>query len=151
MPASTEVKPLPTLTLMLAPTEFNRDMTKDGWTLVEDVKNDIPNGVSILNLELVSFLNEGESSVNGEEMKKRSINLNVHHGQKLAELFLRNQSQIPKEWRQFYLAFPGTVWRDSYRSRRIPCLHWEDDQWVLSFYWLVNGWYSLARLVRFRG
>ena len=150
MPATTEVKGLPVLTLTLTSTGFDRDMTKKNWQLLEDIAADIPEGISTLNLELVPFLNDGESSVNGEEMKNRSKNLNAHHGQKLAELLLRNQSQIPKEWRQFYLAFPSTVWRISSGSRFVPCLRWDGGQWSLDFDWLGGGWGSGGRLVRFR-
>ena len=150
MPATTEVKELPVLTLTFTPTGFDRDMTKENWQLLEDVKGDIPEGASTLNLELIPFLNEGESSVNGEEMKNRSKDLKAHHGQKLAELLLRNQSQIPKEWRQFYLAFPGTVWQSSRGDRNVPYLGWLDGRWYLNFRWLDNDWRSLVRLVRFR-
>ena len=150
MPATTEVKELPVLTLTLAPTGFDRDMTKENWQLLEDVKGDIPEGISTLNLELIPFLNEGESSVNGEEMKNRSKDLKAHHGQKLAELLLRNQSQIPKEWRQFYLAFPGTVWRSPGGGRDVPGLGWVGGRWSLSFLWLGSDWRSVVRLVRFR-
>lgn len=125
-------------------------MTKEKWTLLEDVEGDIPEGVSTPNLELVEFLNEGESSVVGEEMKKRSVELNGHHGQKLAELLLRNQVQIPKEWRGKYLAFPGTVWQDPDGSRGVPCLDWSGDRWCLSFRWFDFGWGSDDRLVRLR-
>ena len=150
MPATTEVKELPVLTLTFTPTGFDRDMTKENWQLLEDVKGDIPEGISTLNLELIPFLNEGESSVNGEEMKNRSKDLKANHGQKLAELLLRNQSQIPKEWRQFYLAFPGTVWQSSRGDRNVPYLGWLDGRWYLNFRWLDNDWHSLVRLVRFR-
>ena len=54
---------------------------------------------------------------------------------------------IPPEFRQFYLTFPGTVWRDR-DGRRVPCLHWYGGRWYLDFCWLGGDWGSGDRLLR---
>lgn len=59
------------------------DKTQDGWKILEDVPfsgHFIP--------DIKEFLNTGESGVNGEEIKKRAIELNAHLGQKHAEYLL---------------------------------------------------------------
>src|SRR3989338_5239371 len=45
---------------------FVYDKTKDGWTLLEDVSE--PSEISISSLELVIFLNRGESYVSGDTL-----------------------------------------------------------------------------------
>lgn len=151
MPITIEMKGFLDPDLICDRSGFYRNMGENNWKLIEDTK-DIPVGVPAFNLELVEFLERREGiAIVGDEMKKRSKDLKAHHGQKLAELLLRNQSQIPKEWRQFNLAFPGTVWQKQDDHRLIiPYLSWFEGQWVLYFGWLGRGWNDRVRLVRFR-
>lgn len=135
---------------LVTPVEFDRNMTESNWKLIEDVKYSTDLKPTV-NLELVEFLvrARGEMAVIGDEMKSRSKDLNAHHGQRLAEILIRNQVQIPKEWRQFYLAFPGTVWQRHDDQRFIiPYLGWFEGKWVLYFGWLGRGWNDRVRLVR---
>ena len=124
---------------------FTRDMTQDGWTLVEDVPR---TEFSIPNLKPISFLKQGETYTSGEEMRSRAKNLDTNLGQHDAEYILEHESEIPKEWRQFYLVFPGTVWRTPRGDLLVPCLYWNGEGWYLRFYWLGDGWSSDGRLVR---
>ena len=120
---------------------FDQDMTKKGWTLESDAK--FQDGE--VTLELVSFLQEGESC-SGDEMVKRTQD-NVVLGQRHAEELLRNQDKIPEEWREYVLLFPGSVWRGSRDDRRVPYLLWDGDRWCLYFYWLVRGFDSNCRVI----
>ena len=146
----TGVSKLPILTLPATPTGFNRSLTKEDWTLIENVEANIPFRVSAFSLELIEFFERREGlAIVGDEMKKRSKALKAHHGQKLAELLLLNQSQIPREWRQFYIAFPATIWqRQDDRRLLIPYLGWFEGQWVLYFGGLERGWNDRVRLIR---
>ncbi len=127
---------------------FQFDMTKEGWTgPPEDVDSRIN---SVSNLELLSFLKPGESYVNGEVMKKRAEEQNANFGQLDAEWLLDHQSEIPKEFRKYYLVFPGTVWQDSSGRRYVAYLSWCDDGWYLVFDWLDCDWDSGSRLLSFR-
>lgn len=123
---------------------FKFDKTKDGWTKLEDVE---PRISSVKGLELLSFLKRGESYVNGEAMKRRAEEQKANFGQLDAEWLFEHQDQIPKEFRKYYLAFPGTVWQDPYGDRRVAYLYWSDDQWCLNFSWLGNVWNSDYRLL----
>ncbi len=128
---------------------FSRDMRKEGWTLPEPGPRRSIN--SIADLEPVSFLKKGENYINGEEMVQRARKeFNVNFGQEDAEWVLANQHLIPKEWRNYYLVFPGTVWRDRSGDRRVSCLDWGGGGWCLLFYWLDDGWGSDARVLRLR-
>lgn len=136
---------------------FAYDKTKDGWTLIEDC-GFVPAITSPSQLELVPFLHEGESYVNGEVMLQRArAELNANLGQKHAEYLLEHQSEIPKEFRKYYLVFTGTIWHYSWHysdgdDRGFPCLGWRSDKWCLRFSWCKGvSWDGHDRLVHLRG
>lgn len=127
---------------------FSRDMRERGWKPLEHTSRRI---TSVADLELVSFLKPGEDRINGEEMVRRARHeLNANLGQEDAEWLMEHQDQIPAEFRNFYLTFPGTVWQDSDGDRCVPCLYWYDGRWCLDFYWLEVDWISSVRLLRSR-
>lgn len=125
---------------------FVYDKTKDGWKLVSDLKYE----AGEMELELVEILKSGETSIRGDEMAKRAIELDANSGQKHAEFILKHQDLIPKEWRSSYITFPGTVWQDSDGDRYIPCLDWRGECWFLYFFWLESDWDSNDRILRLR-
>ncbi len=130
----------------LVPVPLKYDKTKDGWTRLEHVEF----YGQPFTPEMVEFLKQGESSVNGEVMKQRAKELNAHLGQGHAEYLLENQHLIPAEYRGNYLVFPGTVWQGSDGDRYVPYLSWDGGRWCLDFDWLGDGWDDDGRLVRLR-
>ena len=124
---------------------FLRDMAKEGWTLVEDVEGD---PLSADNLELVSFLRRREDHVSGETMRERAKKEKANLGQRQAEWLLEHQEEIPSDWQNYYLVFPGTVWQASGDDLGVPGLCWHGDGWYLSFGWLEDDWRFNDRLVR---
>ena len=123
---------------------FKRDMRKEGWTLLENAPHRLSSAISE-----ISFLKEGESSVGGEEMVRRArVELDANYGQEDAEWLLEHQDKISAELQKFYLVFPATVWQDRYGYRRVPCLYWDGDRWILDFCWLDRDFSSRGRLVR---
>ncbi len=125
---------------------FKYDKRKNGWKLLEHV----PRGLtSVSDLELVPFLKSGESSIRGEELVRRSrLELNTNYGQEDAEWLLEHESEIPAEFRPFYLVFTGTVWGDAFGRRSVAYLYFFGERWLLFFYWLGGGFLSVVRLVR---
>mgnify|MGYP001620111609 CR=1 FL=1 len=143
--------PFPKKAEAFTPVPLKYDKTKDGWTLVEDVPFYLSGqDGQPFTPDIVEFLKPGESYVNGEVMKRRAKELNAHLGQGHAEYLLEHQELIPKEWRDKFLVFPGTVWRDSVGDRYVPYLYCYGDRWYLSFGWLWYDWYSDDRLVCLR-
>lgn len=129
----------------IAPSAFLRDMKKEGWTLVEDVFNE---PLQVAQLKLVSFLKPDENYIEGEEMKKRAEKKNAALGQRQAEYLLEHQEEIPSEWRNYYLVFPGTIWRYRHGYLDVPCLRWYGVGWDLDFFRLGHGWDDCGRLLR---
>ncbi len=125
-----------------APLDY--DKTRDGWKYLSDTKE--PTGE--LALELVEFLKEGETFINGEELIKRAEEKHILLGQRHAEALLKNQGTIPEEWRRYYLVFPGSVLQIIPRgARRVPYLSWDGRRWCLLFHWFGNDFHSGGRLV----
>lgn len=124
---------------------FVYDKRKDGWELVEDVDF---SAVNPAGLELAPFLKAGENSIGGQEMVRRARELRANLGQRHAEYLLEHQSDIPAEFRKYYLVFTETIWRHPGGRLDVACLRWRGGQWVLSFRWLGRGWRSRGRLPR---
>jgi hypothetical protein len=126
---------------------FVHDMTKEGWTLLEDVGDPWP--ISNPPPDFVPFLRDSDGGyISGEEMATRAVSLNVNFGQRRAEYYLKHQDEIPECFQVCVLVFPGTVWRDRDGNRYVPYLYWFGERWHSSFYRLVYGFRSLCRLVR---
>lgn len=132
-------------TLHLIPT-FDRDMRKEGWTLEKDIEDK----EGEFTPELLNVFKEEEQSISGEELLKRAEEKDACLGQRHAEAMLRQQQTIPKEWRENYLVFPGTVWVASDGRRFVPYLSWHVCGWHLTGHWLVSHLHRCARLVRSR-
>jgi hypothetical protein len=140
-------------------TSFSRDMTREGWRLVDDVKNvreiSIPN-LSILPLprrnprEIVD--SDGGvyvrvAPVSGAKMRSFAKEKGADFGQRHAEYMLEHAKDIPRWWRRYAIIFPGTVWRDSERKLRVPRLWYEvtdfstgTGAWRLDFLPLAGNW-----------
>ena len=125
--------------------DFQYDKRKDGWELMEDVP--FP-GTGEATFVLAEFLKDDESAVRGDVMVARAKEMGGMTGQWHAEQLLTRENDIPEEWREFYLVFPGTVWRDPRGDHDIPCLRWNGDRWYLHWFWLVDCWDSDVRFVR---
>lgn len=118
----------------------------EDWELKEDVKT--PQGE--LELDIFEFLRPGEEYIKGETMRERAKELGAVLGERHARTLLERQDELPEEWREFYLVFPGTVWRYRDGFLLVPCLYWDGGRWDLVFGWLEGGWLSDARIVSLR-
>lgn len=124
------------------------DQTKSGWKLLEHTPRRI---TSVADIELVPFLREGEEWVEGEEMVRRArIEFDANLGQEDAEYILEHTAEIPAEFKDFYLVFPGTVWQDSDGYRHVSYLDSDGGRWYPDFLWIGDDWNSDGRLVRLR-
>lgn len=129
---------------------FTHDKTKDDWTLIDNDEGP-PRSVEPFDLHFSTFLKEGESYVNGEEMLLRSISSVPNHGplagQHQAEQLLEQQDKIPADLRGKYIVFLATKWRDQHGIRYVPYLCWNGYRWKLDFNWLAYVDWSANDLV----
>ncbi len=125
-------------------TPLARDMRKAGWKLESNVEYQ----AGEIALELAEFLKSGEHYVKGMVLTERAKAMGANLGQKHAEALLENQQMISKEWRDYYLVFPGTVWLHRVARRLVPCLGWIGCEWVLCFSWLDFDFRSFDRVLR---
>lgn len=121
------------------------DLIPEEWTVVEDVA---PSAFDISKLKPVSFLKSGESSIGGEEMRRRAVKFKANLGLADGKRMLVEQDKIPAEFRDFYIVLSGTVLRDSDGYLRVPDLYFLGGRWVLDFNWLGSGWLDSGRFAR---
>lgn len=120
-----------------------------GFTVMEDVA---PSKFEVKDLELVSFLEDGESYVPGEVMRTRAVTLKANLGLSDAKYTYDHQAEIPPEFRKYYLVFTSTLLRrPGRRPGRCPhvaILYWIGGRWALACDWVGLNWYARGRLVR---
>jgi len=122
------------------------DIIPKGWTVVEDVA---PTAFADIKLKPVSFLKQGESSISGDEMRKRAVEFKGNLGLADGKRMLAEHDKIPAEFRDFYILLPGTVLRDSGDDLSVPYLDFDDGSWVLDFRWLdLLDWDDDGRFAR---
>lgn len=119
---------------------FSRDMTKEGWTLVEGFDEPDPAEFSATEFEFVPILHKDETFIPGAEMRKRALQENANFGQRFGEWLLAHPDRIPaRPGGIFYIPLPRTVWRRRDGHLDVPYLHWDGERWVLRFRWLERG------------
>jgi hypothetical protein len=138
-----KITTLPTVVLRPVST-FRYDKREDGWELVENVELSDKK----LTLQFDEFLKRDESYVKGTIMMDRAKGMGSLAGQLHAERLLDQQESIPKELRNFYFVFTGTVWCNPDGDLHVPYLYWNGVKWILIFDCLDDGFDSSNRLAR---
>ena len=120
----------------------------NGWSIVEEDERSL--ALTEVDLSKVSFetmLENGESSVVGEEKLKRlKAQGNIRLDAKVFQTLWENQHLIPASWKELtngnttYVFFDGTVLRDSDGSRCVLYLCWNDGKWDWLCHWLDRKW-----------
>ncbi|OGH88749.1 MAG: hypothetical protein A3J93_01505 [Candidatus Magasanikbacteria bacterium RIFOXYC2_FULL_42_28] len=112
------------------------------WTVVEDV---VASQFDVASLRPRAFLKAGESGIAGDEMRRRAVSMGANLGLADGQRILAEQDKLSAEFRGFYIPLAGTVLCDSDGLRRVACLRWHGDRWVLRFSWLGCDWRGGAR------
>jgi hypothetical protein len=117
-----------------------------GWSIAEEAEatSDLDEW-DTENIQLdVSFLQDGETSVQGEEKRQRLL----ASGKTLLGAdhffhYLENQDQIPEEWKKVSAVyFDGTVLLNPSGCRYVLCLYWHGGQWPWDYVWLDDHWHA---------
>lgn len=127
---------------------FKRDMTKEcGWILEEEGPKH-PKGLTVEGLKLQESFNYDEKFIRVDELQEKVKKFNSNFGQHTAEYLFDHQTEIPEEWRNLYLVFPGTVWRNPYLgSLYVPYLIRSGEKWHMCIDWIGVRLSGYARLV----
>lgn len=124
---------------------LDANLIPNGWEIVEDVE---PSKFQIKDLEMVSFLENGEEYVKGEVLRKRAVGLKANLGLADAKYILDYQAEIPPEFRTKYFVFPGTLLRSPDGDLRVAYLGWDGERWCHNFNWVDVDFSVSDRLVR---
>ncbi len=114
-------------------------------------------GVTILTMESIgpenrsyevhAFLRDGETSVIGHTMIKRTGEMTGDScGENDGQYLLDNQKGIPSEFRKFVFVIQD--WCHPGDSARVYFVYWNGDQWVRNWNWLDNHWNDNDRVLR---
>lgn len=130
---------------------YAADLIPKGWrvAVINSVPQDVaPTEFKVSDLELVSFMKSSKSCVSGKVMRKRAINLKANLGLADAKYILDHQAEIPVEFRNKRIVFPGTLLCTPDGNLHVACLFWHDGRWCLLFYRLAFDWRDHDRLAR---
>jgi hypothetical protein len=97
--------------------------------------------------EVHAFLRDGETSVTGHTMIKRTGKMTGDScGEDDGKYLLDNQKDIPYEFRKFVFVIQD--WRHPDDSGDVYYVSWDGDQWVRLWYWLDDLWGGNGRVLR---
>ncbi|MEK7138411.1 MAG: hypothetical protein AAB787_02795 [Patescibacteria group bacterium] len=149
---------------------FIKDMSKRGWTLMEDVRE--PSGDLILeSLPIISTVDVEKGEPRDRVIQqntaicRRAKRMNLNLGQRHAEALLSMAmvQEALHSWARSLdscinhdLIFPGTKWKDEAGKIRIPVIATDEDssndpsrwRWTLSFLYLGNPLYDYDHFVK---
>lgn len=112
----------------------------NGWEVVEHRKA----GKLEWNPEKVRLHSEPEQEkgyLNGNTLRERLKDKPVLNANVL-DYLLKHTELIPEDWKDKYVYFWGTIYRDSGGHLSVRCLGWSGDRWGWSFNWLGHDWYG---------
>ncbi len=113
------------------------------------VKSALPSEITVggRTYEILSFLREGETSVDSNTMVERAKEIGAHLGQEDGEFLLAHQNEIPAVLRD-KIIFVFTDWRNPGDRERVACVDWDADCWYQDWVWLDDDWDGCYRVLR---
>ena len=121
----------------------------EGWKIFAEDTDQRGEALGELDLSKVVFktmLEDGESSIKGEEKFKRSKSAgHIRLGGKALKACWDNRHLLPESWKKDeegntrYIYFDGIVLLNPYGRRCVLYLYFYDGQWVWSCHWLGSG------------
>lgn len=122
----------------------------------------IPDGYEILDsgeqhkfemkdLEYISFVEKGQSPVWGKTMRQRALDMGAGLGFADAKSAMVRSAEIPNEYRNKSILFPGTRLLSSSSAQVIPRIFRQDDgSWHLGSLTITSFWQHYDILVRLK-
>ncbi len=110
--------PLSTIT-----TTGDEDLQLPDW--VKEVTEDVTEPTGTIELEIIKALKPNETSISGEEIRRRAranqANLGLRHAQAFLTKYRNEGFGLPNGT---YITFPGTIGLDANGSLYVPVLEW---------------------------
>jgi len=103
---------------------------RPGWSSNEhDERNAKLSSINLYDLELINPLKTAEGKIlYGEERFDYTKTYSqIRLDANALRAILKNQSMIPKEWRNKVICFDGAIFRDADGHRCFFCLYWHDN------------------------
>ena len=98
-------------------------------------------------IQLVTCLKEGETSITGEERVRRLKKTNhIRLDTRVFQTLWENKDSIPESWKEktnnntTSIFFDGTPLRSPFGDRYVLCLDWRGGEWDWYYYWLESDW-----------
>ncbi len=110
-------------------TVFAADRIPEGCRVVEDV---LWSNFDIKSVKPCVFLIHRETSIGGDEMRRRAVRDHCNLGLLDLKRMFAEQDKIPAKFRDFETLFPGTVVMDSNKVLKIPYLKFFPQHWDLT-------------------
>ncbi len=119
----------------------------NNYTEIEDIWLE----EGLVKLGVKNFFEKYENEVMGYDIRGRVKENDSYRmaSETHARALLRDQRLIPKEWQDYYLMFPGTLWEQKGRLY-MPFLEWNGKRWELQLGNLISRWRSHGRVVLVR-
>jgi hypothetical protein len=102
-------------------------------------------------LGIIPFVFEHEEYVTWYDMLDRSVIYGAVGNQAFAELLLLESEAILPSWREFQLVFPFTIWKSNTGHLHCPYLYYNNNSWMMSYYWFLYDFHHNDRFVSYGG
>lgn len=113
----------------------------EGWTVEEHRRSGRmvwdPKRVSLY----LSDRQRGSMMIKGNELRKELASKTVLNANVL-DYLLKHPDRIPEEWKDKYVFFWGTIYRDRDGCLFVRDLFWFGDGWYWDYRWLGGAWDS---------
>lgn len=128
---------------MTAPLQY--ELRKFRYTLVKEVSYLEPL-TSVANLCLVEVLAKNEIWIDGTELMQRMVWYQKRLGQRHLEWLIEQPDELPEEFNNFFILFPGTIRADQNSIPHIPYLNCYGGDRSVGWIHLADKFYGAVRV-----
>ena len=92
-------------------------------------------------IPLISKKNESGGWLQGNTLRKELKEKPVFNAN-LLDYLLMHPSLIPADWKDKYIFFWGTIYRQPDGGMGVRCIYWHRDRWLWRGGWLIHQWHG---------